>query len=197
MHDTVIQGCTGISALLEAVASTPERNSETREELLSYARRQARATVNEARQVVWDMRHEHEKDVDVVEALRVVAAQSARDSDNRITLLHDVDRLDVKASTAHEMLMTVREAVNNSLQHSGARTATLQLATTGSEIAISIADQGCGFPASLTDSAEEGHYGILGMRERMNRVGGRFDVTSTSAGTIVTLVLPRASLRNR
>ncbi len=76
IHDTVIQGCTSISALLEAIAS--QDNPVANSELLDYARNQARTTIQEARQAVWDMRHE-EKKVDLLEAMRSLAEQTTRE----------------------------------------------------------------------------------------------------------------------
>ena len=59
IHDTVIQGCTGLSAVLEAMAIT-SANGGDNHELLDYARGQTQATIHEARRAVWDMRHERE-----------------------------------------------------------------------------------------------------------------------------------------
>jgi ligand-binding sensor domain-containing protein/signal transduction histidine kinase len=196
MHDTVIQGCTGISALLEAMASMPEENRMVKEELLDHARTQVRTTIDEARQAVWNMRHEQEKDVDVIEALRHVAAQTMREFGNVVTLEHDVERLEVGASAGHEILMTVREAVYNSVQYSGTDRVELNVRTCGEDTSISIVDKGCGFSEGTENLVEEGHYGILGMRERMQRLGGGFELTSAvGAGTRVKLLFRRAEHR--
>jgi ligand-binding sensor domain-containing protein/anti-sigma regulatory factor (Ser/Thr protein kinase) len=195
LHDTVIQGCTSISALLEAVAVTAEGNRDAREELLTYARRQARSTADEARQVVWDMRHEQEGDVDLVQALRGVSTQASRESGDTVDLKATIDRLDVKASAAHEILMSVREAVTNSIQHSGTKQVLLQLHIDGENIIISIEDHGCGFSPSEVDTIDEGHYGIVGMRERMERTGGSCEIRSiVGAGTCVQLVIASANV---
>ena len=193
MHDTVIQGCTGISALLEAVASVGDENRAVKNELLDYARTQIRATIDEARQAVWNMRHEQEKDVDVIEALRNVATQTMREFGNVVTLEHNVERLEIGASAGHEILMTVREAVYNSVQYSGTNRVELNVSASGEDMAISIEDKGSGFSQGTENRVEEGHYGILGMRERMQRLGGRFELTSAvGAGTRVRLLFRRA-----
>src|SRR5882672_7740680 len=57
MHDTLIQGCAGVSALLEAHSSLEEIETHAKEDLLSCARTQIRTTINEAREAVWDLRH--------------------------------------------------------------------------------------------------------------------------------------------
>ena len=194
MHDTVIQGCTGTSALLEAIASTADQNRAARWELLEYARVQIRTTINEAREAVWNMRHEREKDIDLVEALDGVATQMAREYGSTVAFDHNLDRLTIAASAAHEILMTVREALNNSIQHSGADRVTLDMQVSGEgDLSIAVTDRGCGFSANGTGFAKVGHYGIVGMRERTQRLGGRFELTTQpGAGTTVRLLVHRS-----
>jgi signal transduction histidine kinase len=56
MHDTLIQGCVGVSALLEAASSAQEVSPSIGNELLDRARNEVRATVDEARLAVWNLR---------------------------------------------------------------------------------------------------------------------------------------------
>lgn len=188
MHDTVIQGCTGTSALLEAIASTSD-NSETKKwELLEYARIQIRTTINEAREAVWHMRHERENEIDSIEALRGVATQMMREHGRAVTFEHNLERLPLGASAVHEILMAVREAIYNSVQHSGTGEIELKMHASEHDFTISIIDNGCGFRSNNGNATEDGHYGIVGMRERMQRLGGRFELTSTiGTGTTVKL----------
>ena len=154
MHDTVIQGCTGISALLEAIASTP--GEADKPELLDYARQQARTTIDEAREAVWNMRHERENDVDLVQSLAGISQQTTREYGTRISFAHPMDELTVPASAAHEILMTAREAIYNSVQHSGTNVVALELDLRGEFVDLSITDEGCGLPKTST---QDGHFG--------------------------------------
>jgi signal transduction histidine kinase/ligand-binding sensor domain-containing protein len=200
MHDTVIQGCTGISALLEAMASTQEQKAgdeqvATKDSLLEVARVQARTTIDEARQAIWNMRHEREKNVDLIAALKGVAAQTTRESEAggvgaTVAFEHDVERMAVGASVAHEILMTVREAVYNSVQHSRSERVEMELRMHGEELVICVVDKGCGFAMDGENVEAEGHYGIVGMRERVQRLGGQMELTSArGVGTRVQLRL--------
>jgi ligand-binding sensor domain-containing protein/signal transduction histidine kinase len=177
MHDTVIQSCTGISALLEAIAITPATQPDTRQELLDYARDQARQTIDEARQAVWDMRHERESAVDLVAAIRTVTDQTTREFGTPIAFLHSSPQIPLSASIAHEILMTVREAVYNSVQHSGSASVLVEARHTRNDLVVTIQDHGRGFLPTPNPS-DTGHYGILGMRERTQRIGGKFLLTS-------------------
>jgi signal transduction histidine kinase len=198
MHDTVIQGCTGISALLEAMASTQnaeslDERSTTQNGLLEYARVQARTTIEEARQAIWNMRHERENDVDIIAAVSAVARQTTRESETGesgivVAFDHNVERLPVFASIAHEVLMTVREAVYNALQHSGSSKVEIHLDLTGDNLIICVIDQGCGFVMTGDTATVNGHYGIVGMRERVQRLGGHVQISSLpGSGTQVQL----------
>jgi ligand-binding sensor domain-containing protein/signal transduction histidine kinase len=200
MHDTVIQGCTGISALLEAMASTQsadasDERSAANDGLLEYARVQARTTIEEARQAIWNMRHERENDVDLIAALTAVARQATRESETGesrtlVTFDHKVERLPVSASVTHEILMTVREAVYNALQHSGSSKVEIHLSVTGDSLILCVIDQGCGFAMAGNAVTVDGHYGIVGMRERVQRLGGHVQITSSPGnGTEVQLRL--------
>ena len=187
MHDTVIQGCTGVSALLEAIAITPPAFDGQKNELLDYAREQARKTIDEARQAVWDMRHERENEVDLVEALRTVAAQTTREFSTPVEFTHSAHQVAISASMAHEILMTVREAVYNSVQHSGAKDVQVEIRESGDDLLVAVSDYGRGFALDDTP-ADRGHYGIVGMRERAQRLGGRFVLTTAiGKGTRIEL----------
>ena len=95
--------------------------------------------------------------------------------------------------------MTVREALYISMQHSGSDRVDLHLQISGDgDVTISVTDEGCGFVSSSIDMGKTGHYGLVGMRERMQRLGGRFElITEVGAGTTVRLLLHRAKGRMR
>ena len=57
MHDTLIQGCVGVSTLLEAASQAQDVSPELGHDLLDRARVEVRAAVDEARLAVWNLRH--------------------------------------------------------------------------------------------------------------------------------------------
>lgn len=191
MHDTVIQSCTGVSALLEAMAITTAARPEVNSELLTLARQQTRQTIETARQVVWNIRHTTENDVDVAAAIRDYTVQIAREDVQLSVAVEGSQQVCLPASIAHELLMTVREAVYNALQHSGSNRIEVTLHRHAGDLHVAVRDFGGGVPESLLTHPIEGHYGIVGMRERMEKVDGAFLITSASgSGTTVQLQLP-------
>ena len=169
--------------------------SATKDGLLEYARVQARTTIEEARQAIWNMRHERENDVDLIATLAAVARQATRESDTGesrtiVAFNHKIDHLPVTSSMAHEILMTVREAVYNAVQHSSSPTIEIDLSIKGDNLIICVADQGSGFVFADGALPADGHYGIVGMRERLQRLGGDVKISSeTGVGTKVQLRL--------
>lgn len=181
MHDTLIQGCIGISALLEGAGPGEDSGSE-RERLLGLARAQVLRTIAETRNAIWNLRHEGENQIDLVAAVRRLAEEGSTELGHDVNVSSSVPSLPLEASVGHELMMVVREAMYNSLRHSGADGIALDIQMQGSTLSISIRDQGHGFDMQPADK----HFGILGMAERMRRLGGRFHVdTTVGKGTAV------------
>jgi signal transduction histidine kinase len=81
-----------------------------------------------------------------------------------------------------------REAVLNAVKHSGARTLKVSLGSTRDRLELSINDDGTGFDERAT--APNGHFGLIGMKERAAQIGADFRITSRpGAGTTVSVLL--------
>jgi signal transduction histidine kinase len=87
LHDTIIQGCGGVSALLEASATLADADPAMKQELLECARTQIRGTIDEARRVVWDLRQSPAAEVSFPPLSPNWLSNSAR---NRTYRLHSV-----------------------------------------------------------------------------------------------------------
>jgi ligand-binding sensor domain-containing protein/signal transduction histidine kinase len=197
MHDTVIQGCTGISAVLEALVGTGigESAEGPQSELLNHARDQTRRTIDEARRAVWALRHRPERKIDLIEALQKVASQTMRDGRRSVRVEHNVPHLEMGAGAGNEILMAVREAVVNAIKHSGSETVVVDLRSNEKELTLSSRDYGCGIREDGV-SVKEMHYGIAGMQERMRRIGGRLQIEGRpGTGTTVRLHLRWGKVR--
>ncbi len=92
------------------------------------------------------------------------------------------------------MLAVAAEALHNTVKHAGAKRVVVLLEDSAEGVGLVITDDGKGFVDNRIDELpQEGHFGLLGMRERANRVGGCLSVRSTPGrGTTVRLSLPSA-----
>ena len=196
MHDTVIQGCTSISALLEAVSSLQRENYALQESLLDHARTQVRTTIDEARQAVWNLRHDDEPMQDLAGSIEAIADHTRREFSARVECSSTGRPSPIPGTIARELLMVVREAVYNAGRHGRPRCITITLAYNHNEILLTIADDGIGFNPLALETDGSAHYGIAGMRERMERIHGRVEFRSKEGeGTTVLVRLGRAHLR--
>lgn len=193
MHDTVIQGCTSISALIEAVSSLQHGNDMEGRDLLDSARMQARSTIDEARQAVWNLRHEDQQVSDFPKTIAALADNVRRESGLRVEFTATGKQLPIESVAARELLMVVREAVSNAVRHSHAQTLSIALDCTSKRLSITITDDGIGF--DLQAAARNGHYGINGMRERMKKIHGRIALVPVQPhGVKVAISVAKADL---
>ena len=80
------------------------------------------------------------------------------------------------------------EALSNILRYANAKLVTINLSAIDGKINLLIRDDGIGFNPQ---QVKEGHYGIIGMRERAKLAGGTFKITSQAGqGTTIEVVLP-------
>jgi signal transduction histidine kinase len=192
MHDTLIQGCAGVSALLEAHSSLGESEPHAAEELLTYARTQLRTTIDEAREAVWDLRHTHGSTASIGPSVRHMAEQVSNEFDVPVEYQASGDAFDLDQSAAHELLMVVREALHNAIRHGQPSRVKVHIASGENEIRVEVRDDGRGFDPAQVLAAPNGHYGLIGMRERVARVGGTLDLSSQPGkGAVLTIQIPR------
>ena len=87
--------------------------------------------------------------------------------------------------------MVTREALYNAVHHSEASTITLRIAFVRDTLGIQVSDDGKGFDSMLSTGPESGHYGLIGMRERVERMKGEFVLRSKSGcGTQLHFRIP-------
>ena len=188
MHDTVIQGCVGVSTLLEAARSMPPSASGKVREMVERAASQIRQTVNEAREAVWDLRHSS-IDHGLSDTLRDFARQIT--ANDGIPVRADVEGtpapLDENAN--RNLLLVAREAIRNAVLHAQAKQIQVALCYDPAEVRLEVVDDGRGFTPE--PAREDVHYGIVGMRERVEQSGGTFQlVSSPGHGTRVIARVP-------
>ncbi|WP_374711957.1 GAF domain-containing sensor histidine kinase [Symbiobacterium terraclitae] len=92
-----------------------------------------------------------------------------------------------------QLTRVVQEALNNVRNHSGARTVSFNAWRDGHSLVLAIRDDGCGFELEKTPGPAQFHFGLGIMRERMESVQGRLEITSElGRGTTVKFAVPVA-----
>ena len=191
IHDTLAQGFVGISSQLDAVAmSMPESETPARPHL-ELARRMARHSLTEARRSVMDLRAAALEGQDLASAIqngtRMWTAGSGVDV--------EVDVNGTPARLPEEMeqhlLRIAQEAVSNVLKHAGASRIAVKLHMEARKLYLRIVDDGRGFDQENAFSSHGGHFGLIGMRERAERLGGELRLSShPGEGTELEVMVP-------
>ncbi len=91
----------------------------------------------------------------------------------------------------HDVVMVAREAVYNALRHAHPSEVSLRMQFRRGRMHLSVLDDGCGFEPGEVLPHPDGHFGLIGMRERTERLGGRFVVHSAPGkGTELCVDVP-------
>jgi signal transduction histidine kinase len=195
MHDTLIQGCASVSALLEAHSSMEQSNSGYHTDLLDCARTQLRSTLEEAREAVWGLRSISDTSTDIGEMLKKIAEQFIREFGVTVDCSISGEPFALSQSAVHEVVMIAREGLYNAIHHAQPSRIELRLNFERDRCTLTIVDDGSGFDVRVLTQAPECHYGLLGMRERVDRIHGRFILDSTiGKGTEITVEIPRRAV---
>jgi ligand-binding sensor domain-containing protein/signal transduction histidine kinase len=194
MHDTVVQGCASVSALLEALASLDrhEENDSVARGLIEHARTQVRATIDEARQAVWNLRQQNASENMFGPSLERMAYQIGKESGVKIVCELMGKPFVLNQFATHELMMMAREAVYNAVLHGKPRIIQISVSFAAKDLTLEVLDNGVGFDPALIQPTEGRHYGLLGMKERVQSVGGTFELVSAiGKGTRILIQIPK------
>ena len=94
--------------------------------------------------------------------------------------------------------MSSREALLNAVAHSSGTRVDLKLVCSQAELTVTISDDGKGFPVDRIIAASDAHYGLRGMRERIESIGGTVHIASSvDSGASLEFRIPRRALEHR
>ncbi len=187
LHDTLAHTLSALSVQLETTSAYWEVDPAAAERMLATALSVTRSGLQETRRALKSLRASPLDDLGLAQALRQIATETAARANLHLNL-QVPERLPALAAAVEQCLYRVaQEAVANVAHHANAQTLTVQLQVNGS-ITLRVCDDGCGFTPQQTELA--GHFGMAGMRERVQLVGGTLSITSQPGqGTTVQLTM--------
>ncbi len=188
VHDTLAQGYVGVSVQLEVLSELLRSNkTEAAVKHLDTARQHVREGLAEARQSIWALRSQDNGENTLPVKLRRATEQANGNGIEATFSLYGAYR-PMLQGMEREFLRVGQEAIHNVKKHAGARHLVVQLEYGPAEIAMVVRDDGHGFEMNERVDSPPGHYGLTGMRERADAIGGTLEVTSDlGVGTTVRL----------
>lgn len=175
IHDTLLQGVQGLLLRLQALMTNPV-SEQKHADTLNLAIVQARQMVIEGRDKIIALRGDG-ADTELAQTLLDLGESlEAIYPDTRFHLaVHGRPRA-ILASAQDEILDIAREAIRNAYLHAGASSVDVLLNYERRALRIRVADDGTGIDEgslSAAAAADRGHWGIVGMKERADRLGAR------------------------
>lgn len=191
LHDTLEQSLTGIALQMDTAARMVEKTPEEASHHLKLARTLLRQGQLDVRRSVWDLRSRALDQFDLPSILTASSRQLTDgtnvsvkvDAHGRVRPLPDV--------IEDNLLRIAQEALTNVIKHARATAATIDLDYGAENVFLEIKDNGKGFSAEDRPGPEEGHFGLLGISERVKRINGEVTIESVpESGTTVHVKIP-------
>jgi signal transduction histidine kinase len=187
LHDETCQKVAALGIRIDtalAAGSTAEMRDR-----LGDARALASKTLEDIHRVIFDLRPSVLDDLGLLSAIRWYAARQLEPKGISVRYDFPEGEIEVAPEAETALFRAVQEAINNIARHSRAESALIEIDTPPGELRIEIEDDGAGFDvASVQAPSESGRgLGLLGLRERMELLGGTVEVDSSPGdGTRVT-----------
>ena len=185
LHDGPVQNLLAASQDLSEVHRTPE---------ITRARGALDATVDQLREAISDLHPAVLAHVGLPAAIESIAMTHARRIGFNVTIYVDPN---IPAELENLVFTISRELIANSAKHSCATLVVLRVARMDDAVQLLVTDNGRGFAErSLGAALDCGHIGLASISERVEALGGRFEIDSQPGhGTRVRVIVPTSTLR--
>jgi len=187
LHDDTLQG---LAAIRISLATALQNKGERREALIESAAEEAMAQlegqINELNRLINDLRPAALERLGLAGALQALAEETGARGDLEVEVRIDIE--DAPGGDEERLVYRlVQESLTNVVKHAGASRVEVGVRQEGGKIEIGVRDDGEGFEPEASTPGR----GLLGMRERIELLGGRIAVTSTpDGGTEISATVP-------
>ena len=188
IHDTLAQGFTGVIVQLQAAEDARQRGlAVAADEHVRRASDMARESLGEARRSVHALRPQSLEENDLCEALDAMFTKMTAGTALRTEFSFQGDPRSLPATWEENLLHIGQEALTNVLRHAGASNFTARITFERDQARLDFRDDGCGFDPD----GKRGGFGLRGMRERVERMGGGLVIRSEPGrGCAISVTVP-------
>ena len=176
LHDTLAHSLSATAIQIEAAQALAETDEGAGRKMLAQALQTTRNGLTEARRSLHALRASPVEDLGLPQAVRDLAESLAQRAGFKLRLRIDTmpDNLGPEAQQC--VYRVAQEALSNAARHAGAGCVEVVLGTQDGRVRLSVSDDGRGFEPQ---AVAETRYGLRGLRERAEMIGGALLVQST------------------
>ncbi|HEY2084364.1 MAG TPA: histidine kinase [Verrucomicrobiae bacterium] len=191
LHDTLEQTLTGIALQMDAASKSLARAPADTDRFLEMARNMVAQGQVEVRRSVWDLRSRALEQFNLPSAMHTSAKEVTNGTGTHVAVEARGLVRPLPEIVEENLLRIAQESVTNVVKHSGATTAKVMIEYAANSVRLEIEDNGKGFSTANHPGPAEGHFGLLGIRERATRLRGTVSFHSTPGkGTLVQVDVP-------
>jgi len=191
LHDNLEQELAGVRMQLELTAATVENAPQSAVASLKIAKTMISHSQAEARRSVWELRSQVMENRTLPAALSATAGVVENGAPIEVKVSGHTHALPMRIES--NLLRIAQEAITNAIKHAKPRHIVVHLAYEASGTRLKISDDGCGFYVDKAPDGKTGHFGLLGMRERVDKIAATLEITSAPGqGTNVDVFVPQA-----
>ncbi len=188
LHDSLAQNLSGVSLEIDTATKLAGTDPTAMNEHLNSAARSLKSCRDELRNCLWDLRNRALEEGSMGEAIRQTLAPHIPGVE--VFLRFNVSRDRISDNTAHAILRIIRELTLNAIRHGHATKLWIAGSIEGGKLRFSVRDNGCGFNPATAPGFANGHYGLVGISERVEAFEGGFEIESAPGkGCKATIVL--------
>ena len=197
LHDSLAQNLTGVSLEIDTAVKQSDVDRTSMRRHLDVAARSLKSCRDELRNCLWDLRNRALEAPTMDDAIRQTLAPHVAGTD--VSIRFRVPRPRISDNTAHAILRIIRELALNAIRHGGATRVWIAGSIDDARMHFSVRDNGRGFDPATAPGFAEGHYGLLGIRERIDELEGEFTLVSApgkGAKATVSITVPHAAQKD-
>jgi len=188
-HDTFEQSLIGIKLQLEAAAAASQERAARH---LGRAYELTLQSVSEAHHSIWALRSGVLEHQELDAALSALVRQVTAETGIRCEV-HG-SSLPLPQEVKDQILRIAQEAITNAVRHGRPANVAVQLSCEQGSVRLRVRDDGCGFDLEDASHRNGGRFGLLGMRERSEGLGGQMSLRSRKGeGTEIEVTVPIGS----
>ena len=190
LHDTLLQGVISASMQLH-VANEHLPDDSPAKPLIDRVMQLMGQVVDEGRDAVRGLRSTYGNSDDLGTAFAQIGEEFRTDQTKDYSVIVEGTPQELHPIIRDGAYRIGREALTNAFRHSRGSKIEVELEYTSRHLKILIRDNGAGIDPNVVELGRDGHWGLTGMRERAENIGGRLKVWSrANAGTEVELLIP-------